>query len=158
MIEVTIDGGDVVIRKLQHLSNVGEALRPAMVRAADRVREYVSLYPPASEANTPRPGHTHYERGLGSVYTRKRDGGRTVRKTSQMMNRKWSTKYRFTRAEAEAVIGNSASYAPYVHDGRQQARFHKRRNWRTVQETTLKLKDVIRGDFEQAVKQWLERG
>jgi hypothetical protein len=30
-----------------------------------------------------------------------------------------------------AVIGNDASYVRYVHDSKEQARFHKRRGWVT---------------------------
>ena len=159
MIEVTVDvDTSRIVAKLQHVANVGEAMKPAIVRAADRVRAEVSEYPPATAANMPRPGHTHYVRGTGPVYVRKTDGKHTVRKTSQMLNRKWSTRYRFTEAEAEAVIGNSATYARYVHDSRKQARFHAARGWRTVQGTLTKLRDKIRDDFEQAVRQWLARG
>jgi hypothetical protein len=173
MIEVTVEDTQVIV-KLQKLSNMGEALRGGMVAAADRVRAEVSLYPPTSEANVPKPGHTHYVRGYGPVYVRvgasvstyqnkagrtayKVTGGAKGRKTSQMLNRKWSTKYRFTASEAEAIIGNSATYAPYVHDDRKQASFHKVRGWRTAQGALLKFKEAIRNDFEQSVRAWLAR-
>jgi hypothetical protein len=161
VLDVTIDiqGADVIVRGLEGLSvNFGRAMQPAIERSADAVRSYVSLYPPESEANLPRPGHTHYVRGTGSVYVRKRDGVQTVRKTSQMLNRKWSTKYRITANEAEAIIGNSANrYNVYVHDRRQQAKFHAARGWRTAQDTVEHLRERIRGFFEDAVKAALQQ-
>jgi hypothetical protein len=157
-VSVEIKGAEVIIRSLERVNaNMGEAMKPAIVRAADTVRQYVSEYPPATAANLPSPGHTHYERGMGSVYVRKTDGKHTVRKTSEMLNRKWSTKYRFTATEAEAIVGNSASYAPYVHDDRKQAAFHARRNWRTVQQAITVNRDKIRQFFEQAVRDAVQR-
>jgi hypothetical protein len=154
MIDVTVEiqGADVIVRGLDKLSNFGQAMKPAIVRSADLVRAEVSQYAPSTSANLPVAGRTFYLRGTGPVYVRKTDGQHTVRKTSQMLNRKWSTKYRFTSNDAEAIIGNNATYAPYVHDERKQARFHKARGWRTAQATVTKYRDRIRGFFEQAVR------
>lgn len=89
----------------------------------------VAPYPPSTEANRAAKGKTHYQRGLGSVYTRK-SGGRTVRRTSEMASRKWQMSVQGTTAR----LWNTASYSGYLWDKTYQPSYHAARGWKTVQD------------------------
>jgi hypothetical protein len=120
----------------------GSWLRQFTLMVATRMHELISKYPPATAANRPKRGETHYERGLGSVYTRV-GGGRSVRKTSEMLGRRWDI---LPGASGTTRLRNNASYAGYVHDARYQAWFHGDRGWRTDEEVIRQMADA--GEFE----------
>lgn len=143
-VDVTIDvsGIEELQAKLNRLQNVGAALRQPFIQTASDIQTYMKEYPPLSAANVPRPGHTHYERGYGSKYTRV-NGSWTGRKTSQMLNRSWSRRSTFTEHSAKIIIGTRVTYARFVHDKLKQARFHKARKWRTVQDAVEKYRTVL---------------
>ena len=69
MIEVTVDMSDVerLQAKLNRLENVGATLKTPFVQSASDIQTWMKEYPPLSEANRPRPGHTYYLRGYGST-------------------------------------------------------------------------------------------
>lgn len=147
---VTMTGFEALQAKLKRLDNIGATVKPALVRAASLVRSTVSKYPPASEANAEKEHGRWYERGYGTKY-RRRDGTVTGRKTSQMLNRSWSTNYTFTPTSAQAIIGNRASYSPYVHDRDRQPEFHARRKWKTAQGVLEQLGPRIIADIGAAI-------
>lgn len=102
-------------------------LVPAYVAIAELVRNEIAPYPPAIPAKDKR----WYERGYGTKYRRK-DGGITGRKTSEMLGRRWEV-----RAEGRgATVRNSASYAPFVHGDNDQAAIHRYTGWVTDYEAT----------------------
>lgn len=148
---VTVEGLAALQAKLNRVANVGAVLRTPFVQTASDIRTHMKEYPPASEANMPRPGHTYYKRGYGPIYVRKRDGGMTGRKTSQMLNRSWTTQNVFTENSAQVTIGTRVSYARYVHWGPKQARFHKARGWRTVQDAARKYAPLLVKRVEAAL-------
>lgn len=92
-------------------------------------------YPPSSEANRASPGKTHYVRGTGSVYTRKRGGKKTVRRTSEMAGRKWQMSLR----GSIAVLSNTASYSGYLWSEAHQPAFHAKRGWKTFEDVWRKM-------------------
>lgn len=142
-IEPVVIGLDELQAKLNRLANVGTAIGPALVASGAEIMDWVSTYPAATSANMekPYPGRW-YIRGTGGAYALKKGGYRVV-KTSQMMNRRWSIKSELGTTEAVVTIGNSATYAPYVHDDRKQAGFHKARGWRTVQDAVRQFERKI---------------
>jgi phage gpG-like protein len=171
-ISFDVSGIGGIQAKLDRLANVGNVLRQAITNGASDVRRVVSTYPSATEANEPPnpPPGTYYKRGTGSIYvyagakvrTRKgkkrvAKGGERVVKPSEMLNRRWSTQYTFTANEATAVIGNSASYAPFVHDETKQARFHGARGWQTAQGVVRQLGPRIVKDVSAAIEAELSK-
>lgn len=126
MLDVSID--DRKTREM--LLRLGDPDLVRLVSLALRTELHSRLapYPPSTDANRPVPGTTHYQRGLGSIYTRK-SGGKTVRRTSEMAGRKWQMSVRGTIA----VLSNTASYSGYLWDDRYQPSFHAQRGWKTVQ-------------------------
>lgn len=125
---VKIRGVAALARQLK--GNLDQTLKPAYVAIAELVRSEVAPYPPAVPPSPP----SWYERGYGTKY-RKRDGGVTGRKTSQMLGRRWSV----TARGNGAVVENSASYAPFVHSYEQQTLLHGARGWVTDREAIQRV-------------------
>jgi hypothetical protein len=117
-------------------------LRQYAMMVATRMHELISPYPPATEANKPSPGKTHYQRGFGTIYTRK-SGGQTRRKTSEMLNRRWD----IVQTANGARLRNNASYAGYVHMSIHQAWFHRKRGWQTEQDALNTMNRA--GDWQE---------
>lgn len=120
--------------------------KEAALMIASRVHELTAPYAPSTAANRVQLGTTHYQRGLGSVYTRI-GGGRTVRKTSEMLGRKWDV----VQAGNGARLSNTASYAGYVHDEAYQTDFHKKRGWETWQGSLRRMKRG--GDINKIIEE-----
>jgi hypothetical protein len=117
-------------------------------------------YAPKSEANVSKAHGRWYERGWGSKY-RRLDGVITGKKTSEVLRAQWSTKSRdkgLTR-----VVGNSASYAPWVHAAEEvngkgpQASFHKRRGWKTDEQVLASEGDEVLKFIQHEVDKELAR-
>jgi len=123
MLEVTIDD-KTYLRRIVPLSNP-EVIRLLALAIRSALHERIAPYPAASSANRPQAGKTHYKRGTGTVYTRKR-GGKTVRRTSEMAGRKWHMSVRGTNA----LLSNTASYSGYLWSEAYQPKFHQQRGWK----------------------------
>jgi len=107
------------------------AVRGASKAIAAEVQGKIAPYPPATGANRPGgPGSRWYERGYGPRWRRK-DGSLAGRKTSETLGRRWAIE---RRGGTGAVLGNIASYAPYVHSHEERADIHKKRGWISDQE------------------------
>lgn len=117
---IKIRGVTELARRLK--IDLDRALVPAYVAIAEVIRNEIAPYPPAIPAKDKR----WYERGYGSKYRRK-DGGITGRKTSEMLGRRWDVQ----AGPVSAVVRNNASYAPFVHDDERQAAVHRRTGWVT---------------------------
>jgi hypothetical protein len=118
-IEVT--GLDEVVKRL------GKDLRPALKKAAlaigEEIRGKIAVYPVQPAPVNPS---RWYQRGYGSKWRRK-DGSIGGRATSEQLGQKWAT-----RAKGwGAVVGNPASYAPWVQSEEKQAAIHKATGWVT---------------------------
>jgi hypothetical protein len=152
MITVEVTGIAALQADLNRLSNVGAVIGPALKRGGNDILDWVSLYPPATQANTPSgtPPESWYERGRGSMYVSKAGVVKVV-KSSEMLNRSWSTRYSMTPQEAMVTIGTRASYARFVHHAPKQARFHAARGWRTIQAAIKKFEARIVEQCRQAI-------
>jgi hypothetical protein len=120
-IEVT--GLDEVVKRL------GKDLRPVLKKVAFAIGKQVegkiniTAYPTQPAPVNP---DRWYQRGYGSKWRRK-DGSVGGRATSEQLGQRWAT-----RAKGwGAVVGNPASYAPFVQSQEKQAAIHKATGWVT---------------------------
>lgn len=94
-----------------------------------------------------------YERGYGTRwYSRGKLQGR---RTSQTLGRRWTISERnqgFTQ-----VVGNNASYGPFVHSHERQAWFHRRRGWKTDEQVIEEESDTIVEFVEAEIRKVLSR-
>ena len=138
-VSIKIAGLDELQRKL------GADFRPAMRGAtraiAAELQGEIAPYPPTTEANRPRSDIATrralpwYERGYGTRYLLK-GGGMGGRKTSETLGRRWGIE---RRGSIGSVLGNIASYSPYVHSEEKQAKFHGRWGWVTDEDAVKKV-------------------
>jgi hypothetical protein len=133
-----VEGGAVVpysititgLKEAQRLlgANFDSAMQSATKAIALQVENEIAPYPPATEANSPgNPKGKWYERGYGPRWQRK-DGSVGGSKTSQMLGRRWGIR---PFGRIGTLVGNTATYAPFVHSQEDQAAFHGRRGWKT---------------------------
>jgi hypothetical protein len=140
--KVTIKGMDKLLRKLKTVEELRGARR-GLQAGAVHIKDIFRKYPPETAANASQnPSGRWYERGYGPRWRRKDDswGGR---QTSETLSKKWAISER--AGGLQQVIGNNASYAPYVHDADEQAKFHGDRGWKTD-------KEVIEEEGEEVLK------
>ena len=145
---VTIRGDKELKAKLARLTDKSR-LRPALEAGARDLYGYISPYPAYRAEAT--GGKSWYQRGYGQRWRRK-DGSIGGRATSEQLGQRWTTRIGLTTA----IIGNNASYAPYVHDSKMQARFHGARGWRTDKQGIDARKDVILDMVKKQVDRLLE--
>ena len=150
-IDVIVVGLPELQAQLDKLDDVGKTIGPALLASGNELRTWIAKYPPTTEANAPKAPGRWYERGKGSMYAR-RDGTVRMVKKSELLNRRWSTKHGFSKAEAWVRIGNSASYSRFVHDKEYQPEFHARRGWRTAQAGIEQFRARIVARVEAAIK------
>jgi len=113
-VNIEIEGYDRLRRKLERLGK-GAYFRGALTAAASDVKSWIAEYPRATAANEPGPHPSRwYERGYGSRWTLA-GGGIGGRQTSETLGRRWTT--RIASDGRSAIVGNNASYAPFVQDG-----------------------------------------
>jgi hypothetical protein len=61
--------------------------------------------------------------------------------TSETLGRKWTTKKR--DRGLTWIIGNNVCYGEYVQDRGKQAKFHKRRGWKTIQDVAEQEAETV---------------
>lgn len=122
---LNIKGMPELLRKLGKVK-AAPWLREMLRVSALVIENKVARYPPA-----PVPKHPNrwYERGLGSHYRRK-DGGISTYKTSEMLGRMWYA----TVSGFSAKVGNRAGYAPWVQGRDTQTAQHKQTGWVTLED------------------------
>ena len=125
---IRIEGMERIQKKLDSMANQAY-MEGAMTAAVTIIHTDIAQYPDATEANNPA-NKRWYERGYGSRYRRK-DGSIGGKRTSQTLGRRWTkaVQNRGTRG----VVGNNATYAPYVQDAERQAAAHTAHGWDTIQ-------------------------
>ena len=150
----TIKGMNKLIKKLDTIEKMRGAKR-GLKAGALHVKGKIDEYPPSTSANTPgNPTGRWYERGWGSRYKRL-DGVVTGRKTSETLGRKWTTAER--AGGFQQIIGNNASYAPFVHDAEEQAKFHGDRGWKTDEQVLDEEGDEVLEFIQREVEKELAR-
>ena len=141
MTSVTIDGLPRLARKLEKLGGRNVHRRP-MQKTVLHVQRHIAKYPPATAANVPPGvnGYSWYERGFG---TRSVTGKAWA--TSETYGRRWTSEVK--DGGRRGIVGNNASYAPYLGDETQQAAWAAARGWLTVQ-------DVVRNERRDILDFW----
>jgi hypothetical protein len=102
-------------------------------------------YPPATAANAPPT--PYYIRGRGTQI-----GGVRVPEYNNLSSKRLGTRWTVTSSGMRTRIGNSASYAPFVH-GEVQAWFMAAHGW-------LKLSDTAQSklpEITQIYQAWIDR-
>lgn len=141
---VTVRGLDDVIKKLEAVGRPG-ALRRPMTKSVAHLHDKIAKYPPSSSANSPSNGYSWYERGFG---TRSRTG--RAWPTSETLGRRWT--HEVSADGKRGVVGNNASYGPYVQSAEKQAAFHARRGWVTDEKVAESEQGKVVAFFEDEVR------
>ena len=137
--KIVMHGLDSITRKLDNIKKA-KYISQVIARESDVIVKDAGKYPPP----VPRAGPTWYERGYG---TRWATGGR---RTSEQLGTRWYTK----ASGLKVIIGNTASYAIYVH-GRLQARFHGRHGWKKVEDVAKRhLPKITKAIQKEIGKIW----
>lgn len=148
MITVHIDGLEELIEKLTWMDDP-TPLRRAMTKSTAHLQNNIAEYPSSSNANSPGSGYSWYERGFG---TRTRTG--RAYPTSETLGRRWTSEV--SANGRKGVVGNNASYGPYVQSEEKQAGFHKRRGWQTDVSIADKEGDKVVAFFEAEIDEALQ--
>lgn len=125
MLEIDYDSNNEYIHKLNKLQETNWFI-PFLMELGSELQSRVSEYPPSTAANKPKRGTTHYQRGLGPVYTTMK-GKAHKRLLSEQLGRKWD----LLKSGKSAIARNKAGYSAFVHSRAKQAGFHKQRGWKT---------------------------
>lgn len=146
---ITVVGLEPLIKRLG-AAKQPQVIRAAMKAAGAHVKSVLSKYPPASEANDPN-ARRWYKRGTGSFW-RVRSGEIHSRATSETLGRRWTVR----AGVYDVTIGNSASYAPYVHDAEKQTWFHAARGWKNTADVaeseTGRVVDMVRNELMRVLQ------
>lgn len=160
----TQGGATVRIVGLEELiRNVGWArtagfLRPAMERAVRLVKAEAQIYPPARRQ---RMGWKS-ERQRRFVMAGIRSGAievpyrRGQSPQSEKLGNRWTTEIRESSDDLVGVVGNNASYGPYVMDDKLQAAYHAG-NWPTLSEIVTDVTPDVEAAFGDVVQRELDR-
>lgn len=146
-----IIGDEALKRKLSKLGNLN-FLRPTMKAVGIQVRGKAKIYPPSTIANSPSMPRW-YERGYGPRW-RKADGSVGGRATSETLGKRWTSR---TTSNTRAVIGNNASYAPFVHDPERQASALDRIGWKTTDQIAEEEEIKVLKAIQKAVDRELAK-
>lgn len=152
MPDIKIEGLDALQKKLGEvaaMAYMGEVL----MAAGSQLKNYIAKYPPFTDANVPNQ-RRWYQRGWGTKWLRK-DGSVNGVQSSETLGRRWTVS---PRGPLEVVVGNNASYAPYVQSAEKQAHFHKSRGWRTDQMAIEKTTPAILKLVQQTIDKKLAGG
>ena len=148
---VEIKGMDKLLRKLKSFEDMKKVI-PGLEAGANHIEGVVKEYAPKSEANTPGRAGGWYERGYGPKWLRK-DGTWGGRKTSERLREQWAVTSK--NRGLTWIIGNSVSYAKYVH-GDEQAGFHAARGWKTIYDVARDESDTVLKFVKDRVDKILE--
>lgn len=141
---VQVRGLNEVIALLERIGGPG-ALRRPMTKAVAHLHREIAQYPPSTQANSPANGYSWYERGFG---TRSRTG--RAWPTSETLGRRWT--HEVSGDGRRGVVGNNASYGPFVQSAEQQAAFHAARGWLTDEQVADKEAGKVVGFFEDEIR------
>lgn len=148
MAKVEIRGLDELIEKLEAVGKPGALKRP-MTKAVAHLHRVIAEYAPSSGANSPGNGYSWYERGFG---TRTRTGKGYP--TSETLGKRWT--HEVEADGKRGVVGNNASYGPYVQSAEKQAGFHAARGWQTDEKVAESEAGKVVGFFDDEVRKLTE--
>lgn len=127
-ITISITGIDDVIKRLDHAAG-NEALRRAMERSVERLRNRMADYPPQK---------------LNSSYTR-----------TGKLGESWTKRVESMATGVRGKVGNNRKYAPFVQSSAFQATVHRGR-WQTDQQVLERETEAIEGFFREELQRSLD--
>jgi hypothetical protein len=145
--EVVPEGFDEALAKLGAEKMI-QACQASLQRFGEEVKLRALVYP--AEGPWCMPGSypaRWYQRGFGPRWARK-DGSTGGRDTSERMQQQWAVEQ---RSPLETLVGNRASYAPYVQ-GDEQTGFHAAHGWKKLLDVAVENKDLFYSIFEREFK------
>ncbi len=131
-VTVRIEGVDQLAQKLGRF-NANQILRAPMARGLMEIQAALQEYPPQ------RPNSTYIRGGL----------------RSEKLGSRWTHRIQMQPDGIYGIVGNNASYAPFVQNYQFQAGVHKRR-WLTDKAAVERYKPGIMADFQRAIDRALE--
>ena len=146
---VEIKGLDELTAKIKSMTDL-RVFDAGLRKGAVFLKAKVAKYPPGTSANVPN-GHW-YQRGYGPKW-RVKSGDVHGRASSETLGRKWTM---VKRGILTFIVGNNVSYGRFVQSDDDQASFHKRRGWPTI-ETVARLYskqvlDLVKKNLDQALE------
>ena len=129
---VEIKGLDQLLHKIKRVEDLS-AFTDGLSKGAKLIRRNIRKYPPSSEANRPPisgPG-SWYVRGTGSKHRNVAGKVKTYH-TSEKLQERWTMR-QITGRALGWIVGNNVSYGKYVQSNADQAHFHRKRKWRTIE-------------------------
>lgn len=154
MTSVRIKGLEQLQRKLKRIEDL-EPIKRAVKDAGTHVREKVSKYPPRKYVSIQDIGGWASDRQRRFFFWALRTGRievpyrRGQSPGSEDLGQSWAVKTE--KQGMSAVIGNDASYGPFVQDKSRQSRMHKAIGWKTAQDVADEEEDTVLKLIQQAV-------
>lgn len=173
MIQITVSGAGIPREKLEKAAGkIVAGARQALYKNALVAQRSLATYPPQPSRTRAQTFNT-YVRGVGSfpksafntATGKTRPGARkgrygAVRYTSQRLGTQWYVAHGIDRNEASVVIGNRATYAPFVQarDGvggnakLHQQLYHRATGWLTLEDALERQMPQIKADIRAAIR------
>lgn len=149
LISIEIKGLDKLIKAFDKWpKEIRASMEKAGREAAEEViqTEGLASYPPSTAANA--PPYPYYERGKGTWTS----PGHNLY-NSEILGKKWTTK----ATGYNTIIGNTASYAKWLHDDKHQAKAMGRIGWRKLFEVAKEKVTKITRIYQKWVNQTIRR-
>lgn len=153
---VKVGGLEGLIKKLNSLGP--DAIKPAVAKAAAHLKRVISVYPP-QKTGRKQPFKTDKQRRF--FFAALREGRievpyrRGQSPGSEALGRRWTIQFRDNGTSA--VVGNNASYAPYVLDDEEQSHFHQEGGWKTYGQVAKQERPIIRDIMAARIGEWTNR-
>jgi hypothetical protein len=155
MSSITVHGMEAFLARLDRFK---PAVRTALRAAAVHVKGKISVYPPKMAG---RPMHFVSLKQRIAVMAMIRSGEievpyrRGQSPNSESLGRRW------TIADQDdgltQIVGNNASYGPWVQ-GEQQAAYHKEGGWKTTEQVSDEERPYVVGQIHDAIMSQLLGG
>ena len=141
---VEVKGLDELAKKIDSITSL-RAFNDGLKKGATHIMAKVKQYPPSSAANIDpgtSPG-SWYERKKGTWYRNVAGMTKNYGK-SERLGTQWNL-HQLTGRALTWIISNSVSYGRFVQSEDDQAHFHRKRGWKTI-ETIARIhaKDVLK--------------
>lgn len=154
MANVELRGLKELLERIHSLEDL-RWLRDGIAAAAVNLKGKIAEYPPAGSFAGRYNLKTHkkmghYMRGLGWVSATGR-----LSKSSEGLSTRWAVN--FENDGLRAVIGNNASYGPWVQDRYSQTTIHRARGWKTVQDVSEQEAERVSAMLKNYLEQALEK-
>ena len=149
---VEIKGLDQLTKKIDSITSL-RAFDEGLRKGALLIKAKVAKYPARTSANM--PNGRWYQRGYGPKW-RVKSGDIHGRATSETLGRKWTVVQQMGRA-LTWIVGNNVSYGRFVQSDDDQAQFHKKRGWPTIETVARLYSKQVLGFVKRNVDQALEK-